>query len=195
MTNKPIWTPIKIRLGDIEMWEDNPRMSTKAQAQRIIKSESEFGQPVPFALSPFDKNGKAKLYDGHQRVSAWLTVYGEKHIMDAMQCNRYLTDDERKKLVISLHSGATGSWNWDVLSGWDSQNLLDWGMDNNKLKDLKTDASALSNLINSETPPQDNEVILDQMEMDAINKLMKMYPNSIRKVTRGGSKYSIHLDF
>lgn len=39
------------------------------------------------------------------------------------------------------------------------------------------------------------KIRLGDMEMDAINKLMKMYPNSIRKVTRGGSKYSIHLDF
>ena len=32
-------------------------------------------------------------------------------------------------------------------------------------------------------------------EMDAINRLKEMYPGMIRRVTRGGSNYSIHLEF
>lgn len=183
MTNKPIWTPIKIRLGDIEMWEDNPRMSTKAQAQRIIKSESEFGQPVPFALSPFDKNGKAKLYDGHQRVSAWLTVYGEKHIFfrsyltaSCMGVLNYtkIRFNEEFKVKEDYEMGLRcvkedGGFLAARYFFWENSHWTDDG----GCKDYRT----------------------QEMEMDAINKLMKMYPNSIRKVTRGGSKYSIHLDF
>lgn len=34
-----------------------------------------------------------------------------------------------------------------------------------------------------------------EMEADCIARLIKMYPRMIRKVTRGGSEYSIHLDF
>jgi hypothetical protein len=34
-----------------------------------------------------------------------------------------------------------------------------------------------------------------EMEREAIERLMKMYPGLIRKVTRGGSEYSIELDF
>ena len=33
------------------------------------------------------------------------------------------------------------------------------------------------------------------VELDAINRLKKMYPGMIRRVTRGGSGYSIELDF
>ena len=34
-----------------------------------------------------------------------------------------------------------------------------------------------------------------EMEDDAIQKLIKMYPNRIKKITKGGSQYSIRLDF
>lgn len=34
-----------------------------------------------------------------------------------------------------------------------------------------------------------------EMEEDAIKRLMRMYPGLIRRVTRGGSEYSIELDF
>lgn len=34
-----------------------------------------------------------------------------------------------------------------------------------------------------------------QMEEDAIRRLMRMYPGLIRRVTRGGSDYSIEIDF
>ena len=62
-------------------------MSTKAQAQRIINSERTFGQPVPF-LSP--RTGReVLLYDGHQSLSAWFTVYGAEHVMDAMVADRH----------------------------------------------------------------------------------------------------------
>jgi glycosyltransferase involved in cell wall biosynthesis len=34
-----------------------------------------------------------------------------------------------------------------------------------------------------------------EMEDEAIRKLMQMYPNRIKKITKGGSQYSIRLDF
>ena len=79
-------------------------MSTKAQAQRIINSERTFGQPVPFLLAP-EQDGKFLLYDGHQRLSAWFTVYGAEHVMDAMVADRPLTEAEHKELIITLHTG------------------------------------------------------------------------------------------
>lgn len=58
---KPKWTPIKIPLGSIQAWEQNPRMSTKAQALRIIESEKKFNhhsrsEPIP----PLLRNGNQR---------------------------------------------------------------------------------------------------------------------------------------
>jgi site-specific DNA-methyltransferase (adenine-specific) len=161
MGNKPNWTLIKIRLGDMVAYEQNPRLSTKAQAQRIIASERKFNQVVPFIVSPYH-DSKVKLYDGHQRLSAWLTVYGADHVMDAMQCDRELTDDEHKELIITMHSGATGSWDWNALSGWPAGKLQEWGMDKDTLKDWNNDANNLKELLNAEQPTADAEPQVDR---------------------------------
>ena len=161
---KPKWTPIKIRLGQIQAWEHNPRMSTKAQAQRIIASERKFGQPVPFLVAP-EQDGRFLLYDGHQRLAAWNTVYGADYVMDAMVSDRPLSEDEHKELIITLHTGATGSWNWNTLSGWSAGDLQAWGMTGDTLKEWNNDANNLKELLNAEAAePVDtsNEIIPEQ---------------------------------
>jgi hypothetical protein len=159
---KPKWTPIKVRLGQIKAWDGNPRMSTKAQAQRIINSERTFGQPVPFLLAP-EQDGKFLLYDGHQRLSAWFTVYGADHVMDAMVADRPLTEAEHKELIITLHTGATGSWNWETLGNWSAADLQEWGMNGDTLKAWNNDANNLKELLKSETAePVDAEPQIDR---------------------------------
>ena len=146
---KPSWKPVKVRLGQIKAWDQNPRMSTKAQAQRIIASERKFGQPVPFLLQP-EINGRFPLLDGHQRLSAWFTVYGADYEMDAMVSDRPLDEAEHKELIITLHTGATGSWDWNQLSGWSAGDLQEWGMNSDALKGWDLDAANLKELLNSE---------------------------------------------
>jgi DNA modification methylase len=137
-------------------------MSTKAQAQRIIASERKFGQPVPFLVMPA-VDGFYPLLDGHQRLAAWFTVYGADHEMDAMVSDRALTDEERREMVITLHTGATGSWNWDALSSWQPAELQAWGMDVDALKGWNNDANNLKELLNSEnTDPVDAEPQIDR---------------------------------
>jgi DNA modification methylase len=45
-----------------------------------------------------------------------------------------LTEDERKKLVVLLHKGTVGEWNFDALANsFDVDNLLEWGFDEKEL--------------------------------------------------------------
>ena len=159
---KPNWTPIKIKLGQIIAWEHNPRMSNKAQAQRLIESEKHWGQPMTFAVSPFE-NGMVFLYDGHQRYSAWLTVYGADYEVDARQCDRFLTEEERLEFVVTMHAGATGSWDWQKLSSFPAPKLIEMGFDTDKLKDWNNNANNLKELLNSEKiEPVDAEPQIDR---------------------------------
>ena len=159
---KPTWKPQRVKLGQIQAWEGNPRMSTKAQAQRIIASERKFGQPVPFLLAP-EVDGRFLLYDGHQRLAAWFTVYGADYEMDAMVSDRALTEAEHKELIITLHTGATGSWNWDALSSWSAGDLQEWGMNGDALKGWNNDANNLKELLNADnTEPVDAEPQIDR---------------------------------
>ena len=156
------WTPVKIKLGQIQPWTNNPRMSTKAQAQRLIKSERRLGQIQTLAVGPM-VDGMYPLYDGHQRVSAWLTVKTPDFEVLALQSNRPLTEDERREVAVLLHT-ATGSWNWDALSGWSAADLREWGMDKDMLAGWNNDANNLKEVLASETEKEStaNEFVPEQ---------------------------------
>lgn len=144
------WTPVKIRLGQVKPWTNNPRMSTKAQAERLIQSERELGQVQTIAIGQFDTEGFVPLYDGHQRYSAWLTVKGTEYELTALQSNRDLTEDERRKMAILLHT-ATGGWDWNKTSGWQVGELKEWGLVNQEnVKGWNMDALNVSELLVAE---------------------------------------------
>src|SRR5690606_36358240 len=105
----------------LKPWEHNPRHSTRAQTERILKSFERFGQAALICIDP-DNN----VLDGHQRLSALLAVHGPGYRVDARRSSRPLTDDERRGLVLAL-ANATGSWDWDSLSSWDTGALSEWG--------------------------------------------------------------------
>jgi len=130
-------------------------MSNKAQAKRLIESEKHWGQPMTFAVSPFE-NGKVQLYDGHQRYAAWATVYGEDYEVDARQCDRHLTEEERIEFVVTMHAGATGSWDWQKLSSFPAPKLIEMGFDEDLKKQYDFDALNIKELLGSEEPPSVN---------------------------------------
>jgi hypothetical protein len=140
-----VWRNITVRLGDLKPWADNPRMSTKAQARRLLASFDKFGQVQTVAVDP-----DCNVLDGHQRLSALLTIHGDKYEIDARQASRPLTEQERRELVVSLHAGAVGSWDWERVSSWDAGDLQGWGMDKDLLKSWNNDANNLKELLKSE---------------------------------------------
>jgi predicted RNA methylase len=146
------WTNTRVRLGDLKPWSDNPRMSTKAQAKRLLASFDKFGQVQTVAVDP-----DCNVLDGHQRLSALLTLHGDGYELDARQSSRPLTDAERQELVISLHAGAVGSWDWDKVSSWSAADLQGWGMDGSLLNSWGQDYSNLKGLIESEQAHKDTE--------------------------------------
>jgi DNA modification methylase len=154
------WTNTRVRLGDLKPWADNPRMSSMAQARRLLKSFETFGQVQTIAIGP-----DYEVYDGHQRLSALLTLYEgrpEPYLIDARQASRELSDAERRELVVSLHAGAVGSWDWDRVSAWDASELQGWGMDKDLLKAWNNDANNLKELLKSEAPTADAEPQTDR---------------------------------
>jgi hypothetical protein len=162
------WSNVQVTLGELQPWSDNPRLSTKAQARKILYSWQKYGQVETVALSP----GK-DVYNGHQRLSALLTLHGPGYVIDARQCNRYLTEDERRELVILLHAGAVGSWNWDAIANWDAGELQEWGFDSDTLTNWQRDVGALGNLLASE---EADSADADDVLGDAIEKISSDMP-------------------
>jgi hypothetical protein len=155
-----IWTNTTVKLKDLKPWQNNPRQSTKKQAQRILESFDKFGQVQVIAIGPDNE-----VYDGHQRLSALMTIHGTEYQVDARQCERQLTEAERQALVITLHAGAKGEWDWDTLANWDIDAILGNGMDMEFLKELKSDSKAMELLLKSNEPPtEDAEPQIDRAE-------------------------------
>jgi hypothetical protein len=147
------WTNTRVRLGDLKPWDQNPRMSSKAQARRLLQSFDKFGQVQTVAIDP-----DCNVLDGHQRLSALLTIHGDKYELDARQASRPFTDDERKQLVIGLHAGAVGSWDWQTMSGWDKSLVESWTNDGflqEWYKEENNNANNLKEWMRSEAPTAD----------------------------------------
>jgi len=125
------WTPSKRKLRELIAWEKNPRQIKAAEARRLRQSFDEFGQVQTLAISP-----DGEIYDGHQRkaVLELSEKYGADYEVDVRISSRSLTEDERKKLVILLHKGTVGEWDFDILANsFDVDNLLEWGFDEKEL--------------------------------------------------------------
>lgn len=154
------WTNCKVRLGDLRKWEGNPAEISKAAAGRLVESFNEFGQAHVILIEP-----DYQILDGHQRDDVWGAKFGDDFMVDCRMASRKFTDEERRKFVIYLRSGTTGSYDWDTLSGWDAKELIEWGLDDTTLRDWKRDVTALDNLLESEKQePVDAEPQIDRAD-------------------------------
>lgn len=75
-----------------------------------------------------------EVVNGHQRLAVLRQQHGEGYEVDVRVASRKLTVDERKKLTIYLHEGATGEWDFDGLGNlFDVDELKEWGFPEWKL--------------------------------------------------------------
>lgn len=126
------WTNEKRKLRDLIPWEHNPREINKAEAERLGDSLAEFGQIQTIAIGPNDE-----ILDGHQRKAVWslLPQFGPDYEVDVRVASRALTENERQKLVVYLHRGTLGDWDWDELANsFEVPDLLEWGFEESDLQ-------------------------------------------------------------
>jgi len=161
--NRLTWTNSTRKLSELVPWERNPRQISEADAGRLAESLDQFGQIHAIAIGPDNE-----VYDGHQRRNVWAACdrYGSEYEVDVRVASRPLTEAEREKLVVYLHSGATGSWDWDQLSGWEPAALKDWGLDEGQLRGWNDDAANLALMLEAEEeePPEDPGAQVDRAE-------------------------------
>lgn len=139
-----VWQPCTVRLGELKPWPGNPRRMSKKQAERLLESWRELGQFQTIAVGPDNE-----VYDGHQRLVALLRVYGPDYTVQALRSSRPLGDEERRKLTLNANN-PVGSWNWDILAGWDEQLLAAGGFDTERLQVWNDDAANLRALLEAE---------------------------------------------
>lgn len=148
------WTNETRRLGDLIPWPRNPRKIDKDEARRLSESLDEFGQVDVIAIGP-----ENQVYNGHQRLDVWAQEHGPDYEVAVRVASRELTEKEREKLVVLLHKGAAGDWNFDTLANeFELDELLEWGFKESELgltQDKDSDAGL--------TPPTDLEyrIVID----------------------------------
>ena len=145
----PAWTPCRVTLGELKPWSENPRLMKKAQAKRLLDGWEALGQFQTIAIGP-----RGEVYDGHQRLSALLSVHGAAYDVAALRSDRALTDDERRRIVFAANAPA-GNWDGDKLAGWDTAKVLDWaGVDTAAWGDQKREVAMWGEMLaaSEETP-------------------------------------------
>jgi hypothetical protein len=127
------WRNETRRLGELVPWDRNPRQIKDAEAKRLGESLLQFGQVQTIAVGP-----EGEIYDGHQRALVWsLLQEGGDREVDVRVSSRPLTEKEREKLVVYLHRGAVGEWDFEALAnGFDFDELVEWGFSESELVGL-----------------------------------------------------------
>jgi len=148
------WTNEKRRLGDLIPRPDNPRQILEADAERLERSLAEFGQVQTIAIE-----ADGTLVDGHQRAQVWAAAqkFGDDYEVDVRVASRKLSDQERQALVIALHGGASGSWDWDALALFDFDTVSEWGFDNDLLERWNGDAANLCEMLKAKKTTTDDD--------------------------------------
>ena len=117
------WTNERRKLSDLIPWPRNPRQIKGANAVLLNESLDDFGLVETIAIGPGNE-----VYNGHQRLNVWAAEHGPDFVVDVRVSSRELEEKERERLVVLLHKGAAGEWDFDTLANeFDLDELLEWG--------------------------------------------------------------------
>ena len=116
-----------IKLNDIKPNPDNPRVLKDDKFKKLKASIQEF--PKMMSLRPIVVDETNTALGGNMRLRA-LQDLGYKEVADDwIKKASELTEDEKKRFIISDNVGF-GEWDWDVLANeWDAEELAEWGLD------------------------------------------------------------------
>lgn len=110
----------------LKLNENNPRTISEEKLEKLKKSILEF--PKMLELRPIIINEDYVVIGGNMRLTALIQL-GYKEIPDEWVKVGTLKDEEQKRFIIADNVGY-GEWNWeDLSSNWNSDELLEWGLD------------------------------------------------------------------
>lgn len=114
-------------LKDLKELPGNPRTIKKDQFERLKKSiedNPDYFEARPLILS--DRTGELVILAGNQRYKAAKAI-GLAEVPTVLLPN--LTE-EREKEIIIRDNVENGEWDMDALANeWDTEKLLDWGVE------------------------------------------------------------------
>ena len=114
----------KVKIGDIRINPDNPRIIKDYKFKKLVKSIKEF--PEMLEIRPIVVNDENVILGGNMRYKACQDAnIDQVYIIQAKD----LTEEQQKEFLIKDNAGF-GEWDWDILANeWDTEKLNDWGVD------------------------------------------------------------------
>lgn len=115
-----------MKLSDIKLNPNNPRLIKDDRFKKLVKSIEEF--PKMMKLRPMVVNQDMVVLGGNQRLKA-LKELGYKEIPDEwVKRADELTEDEIRRFIIADNVGF-GDHDWELLTNeWNVDELNDWGL-------------------------------------------------------------------
>ena len=116
-----------MKLTDIIPNENNPRYIKDDRFKKLVTSISEF--PKMMELRPIIIDKDNVILGGNMRYAALEDLKYENIPDNWVRRADELTDDEKRRFIISDNVGF-GEWDWDALANeWDEKELTDWGLE------------------------------------------------------------------
>ena len=115
---------IKVKISDIKLNPNNPRLIKDDKFAKLVKSVQEF--PEMLEIRPIVVNSDMVVLGGNMRLKACKEA-GIKEVPIIIADN--LTEEQQREFLIKDNVSG-GEWDWNLLANeWDSEQLIDWGVD------------------------------------------------------------------
>lgn len=157
----------------MKYYKNNPRQISKKRYAQLEKSLGKHGD-----LSGIVHNLESdEIVGGNQRAHVFglaRSITIEHEFDEPTRCGTVRTGyiewkgerfsyravrwDAETEAEANIKANALGgAWDWDVLSGWDTAKLLDWGIDTDKLKEWNDNAASFALMVESEVEEEHEE--------------------------------------
>ncbi|WP_294348452.1 ParB N-terminal domain-containing protein [Prosthecochloris sp.] len=114
-----------MRLTELKLNLDNPRVIDEDKLERLCRSLKDF--PQMMELRPIIVDDQSMIMGGNMRYKA-LQKLGYDEIPDLwVKRAEELTAEQKREFIIKDNVGF-GEWDLDALVSWDQEELLDWGL-------------------------------------------------------------------
>ena len=115
---------IKVKISDIKLNTNNPRLIKDDKFAKLVKSVQEF--PEMLEIRPIVVNSDMVVLGGNMRLKACKEA-GIKEVPIIIADN--LTEEQQREFLIKDNVSG-GEWDWNLLANeWDTEQLIDWGVD------------------------------------------------------------------
>jgi ParB-like chromosome segregation protein Spo0J len=172
-----------VPINTVKANPNNPRIIKDDKFAKLVKSINEF--PQMLNLRPIVVNDDMVVLGGNMRLKACKEAgLKEIPIIKASE----LSEQQQKEFIVKDNVGY-GEWDWnDLANNWDSEQLIDWGLDIPGFMELPSEDELTED--NKNKPPTIKITFvtvedLQQAEIDIVELIDRKYPKAFFSVSAG----------